>query len=318
MSTPKFDIAPEKEGSILNFISRQWTYTPLPVTTPNLAGKTAVLIGANTGIGLEVARHFITLHASRVIIGARDEAKGVAAVAELRKTRLLSDDADTAATTTAAIETWPVDLSSYGSIVSFAQRAQSLERMDYVILNAGICTTSFRTNASTGHEETIQINYLSTALLAALLLPVAKSKIPAQDGQPTRITFTSSDVASWTAFKERPSTPLLPALDRQTSSIDMTDRMMVSKLLGQFYISELAKRVPSSVVCINCATPGMVQGTQFNREVDATFGGKLVKPIIRRLGYTPEVGARCITDAALRHGDEEVHGQYLSTQKLKP
>ncbi|KAJ2955933.1 hypothetical protein NQ176_g11356 [Zarea fungicola] len=190
--------------------------------------------------------------------------------------------------------------------------------MDYVILNAGICATSFRTNESTGHEETTQTNYLSTALLAALLLPVAKSKIQAQNGQPTRITFTSSDVASWTAFKEKSSTPLLASLDRQASSVDMTDRMMVSKLLGQFYMSELARRVPSSVVCINCATPGMVQGTQFNREVDATFGGKLVKPIIRRLGYTPEVGARYITDAALQHGDEEVHGQYLSTQKLKP
>lgn len=64
--------------------------------------------------------------------------------------------------------------------------------------------------------------------------------------------------------------PLFRALDKEAA--DLTDRMMVSKLLGQFYIAELAKRIPSSVVTINCAAPpGMVHGTQFNREVDKTF-----------------------------------------------
>ena len=92
---------------------------------------------------------------------------------------------------------------------------------------------------------------------------------------------------------------------------------MVSKLLGQFFVSELAQRVPDSVAVINCATPGMVHDTDFNREVDLTFGGKIAKLVTRRLGYTSNVGARHITDAAVRHGRES-HGQYLSTQKLKP
>lgn len=92
---------------------------------------------------------------------------------------------------------------------------------------------------------------------------------------------------------------------------------MVSKLLGQFFLAELAKRVPSSVAVINCTTPGMVHDSEYNRQVDQTMGGKIAKVFMRRIGYTAAVGARHITDAAVRHG-EETHGQYLSTQKLRP
>ncbi|KGQ07259.1 WW domain-containing oxidoreductase [Beauveria bassiana D1-5] len=306
MASLPFNVTPEKEGSITGFLSRQWNFTPVAVTDVDLGGKVAVVVGANCGIGLEVARQFLGLGLSRLIIGARNEEKGKAAVADLQST---------SGGGKATIETWPLDLASYDSVVAFAERTKTLERMDYAVLNAGMCATKFRINESTGHEETIQVNYLSSALLIALLLPVAKAKRAAQGG-PTRITVTSSDVSSWTSFKEKTSVPLFPALDK--GARNLTDRMMVSKLLGQFYIAELAKRVPSSVVTINCATPGMVHGTQFNREVDRTMGGKLVKPILRRLGYTADVGARHITDAALHHTSEETHGQYLSAQKIKP
>ncbi len=303
---PNFDVTAEKEASILNFLSRQWNVTPSAGTDVSLAGKTAIIVGANCGVGLEVARQFLHLGLDTLIIGARNENKAKTAVEDLQNT--CGDEA--------SIQIWPVDLASYDSVVSFAHRAKGLDRMDHVVLNAGMCATTFRVNESTGHEETIQTNYLSLALVAALLLPVAKQTRAAQGGAPTRITFTSSDVAGWTSFKEQSSVPLLSALDK--GAADLTDRMMVSKLLGQFYVAELAKRIPSSVVTINCATPGMVHGTQFNREVDKTFGGKLVKPILRRLGYSADVGAHNIVDAALHHDNEATHGQYLSTQKLKP
>lgn len=305
MAPPQFDVTPEKEGSILGFLSRQWSFVPVAVTDVDLAGKTAVVVGANCGIGLELSRQFLDLGLSKLVIGARSEEKAKAAIADLQKT----------SGGKAHIESWPLDLASYDSIVAFAKRAEGLERMDYVVLNAGMCAINFRLNENTGHEETVQTNYISTALLCALLLPVAKAKRTTQGG-PTRITFTSSDVCSWTSFKERTNVPLFPAFNKGIANLG--DRMMVSKLLGQFYIAELSQRVPSTVVTINCATPGMVHGTQFNREVDTTFGGKLVKPILRRLGYTSDVGARNITDAALHHTNEETHGQYLSAQKLKP
>ncbi|OAA73373.1 NAD(P)-binding domain protein [Cordyceps fumosorosea ARSEF 2679] len=307
MAPPQFDVTPEKEASFLSFLSRQWNITPELMTDVDLTGKTAVIVGATSGVGLEAARQLLNLGLRKLIIGARDATKAAAAIADLQST--CGD--------VASIEMWPIDLASYDSITSFAHRAETLDRMDHVLLNAGICATTFRRSEATGHEETLQTNYLSLALLTTLLLPFAAAKRRGtQGGHPTRITLTSSDVAAWTSFKERSRVPLLAALDEGVD--DLTDRMMVSKLLGQFYVAELGKRLSSDIVTINCVTPGMVRDTQFNREVDKTFGGKMVKPMLRFLGYPPDVGARNIVDAALRHDNEATHGQYLSTQRVKP
>ncbi|RYP48692.1 hypothetical protein DL768_005472 [Monosporascus sp. mg162] len=303
---PQFDVAPEKEGSVFNFFYRQLTFTPKVVSGVSLAGKTALVTGANTGVGLEVSRQLLDLGVSKLILAVRNESKGQDAATNLSQGRNLKDG---------AIEVWHLDLDSYDSITAFADRAKTLDRLDIIVLNAGLVLTKNELNKNTGHDETIQVNYLSTALLTVLLLPVAKSKRANQDG-PTRITVTSSDVASWTRFKEKSNVPLLPSFDKPGVG-NPTDRMMVSKLLGQFFLSELARRVPPSVAVINCATPGMVHNSEFNREIDRTFGGKIAKVFMRRIGYTSAVGARHVTDAAVNHG-EETHGQYLSTQKLKP
>lgn len=304
--TPKFDTTPDREASFLNFVYRQFTFTPKVVENVSLAGKTAIVTGSNTGCGLEVARQLLDLGVSRLILAVRDEAKGHAAASALKLNR------DLGATT---IEVWKLDLDHYDSITAFADRAMTLDRLDIAVLNAGIFLMQNESSPATGHDRIIQVNYLSTVLLLSLLLPVAEAKRKNQDG-PTRITLTSSDVAAWTPFKERNAVPLSRALDSLDGAVPL-DRMMVSKLLGQFFLAELARRVPSSVAIINCATPGLLYGSDFNRTMTGTVTGKLVGIWGRVVGYHAAVGARNITDAAVRHG-EESHGQYLSTQKIKP
>ncbi|KAJ5154225.1 Short-chain dehydrogenase/reductase SDR [Penicillium coprophilum] len=146
-------------------------------------------------------------------------------------------------------------------------------------------------------------------------LPV-KEKRAAQGG-PSRITIVSSEVSAWTAFKEKESFPLLASLDQKNAKVDLLDRMMVSKLLGQFFLSYLASIVPPSVVIINAASPGSVHDSDFNREHDKTFSGAIAKVVMRRLANTAAVGARMITDAAVNHG-QETHGEFLSFQKIVP
>ncbi|KAH6691313.1 putative short-chain dehydrogenase [Plectosphaerella plurivora] len=304
--SPQFDTTPEKEGSIGGFLYRQLTTTPQEVRGVSLAGKTAIVTGSNTGCGLEVARQFLDLGVSRLILAVRDEEKGKTAVDNLRQNR----DAESS-----TIEVWKLDLDDYASVVAFADGCNTLERLDIAVLNAGLYLTQHETSPTTGHDRVIQVNYLSTVLLLTLLLPVAATKRHNQDA-PTRITLTSSDVSAWTSFKERNAVPLFPALD-SFDGADPLDRMMVSKLLGQFYLAELAKRVPASVATTNCATPGMLHGSDFNRQMRGTITGRLVGIWGRLIGYSAAVGARNITEAAVRHG-EESHGQYLSTQKIKP
>ena len=57
---------------------------PMPaVVTADLSGKTLVLIGANTGLGFEAAKHFARMNPARLILTARDEAMGKQALARI-------------------------------------------------------------------------------------------------------------------------------------------------------------------------------------------------------------------------------------------
>lgn len=95
----------------------------------------------------------------------------------------------------AELSVWLLDMESYESIQSFTNRSQTLPRIDIVILNAGVQKPSFTTVADTGHETTMQVNYLSTMLLAILLLPVLKSKKTAGSARPPVLSLVGSDLS---------------------------------------------------------------------------------------------------------------------------
>lgn len=306
---PTFDVTPEKQAGILRFITAQLSFKPVPVTDVDLTGKTAIVTGSNCGIGLEVSRQLLNLGLDKLILAVRNEDKGKGAAIDLAGGRdpALKDE---------TIEVWNLDLDSYDSVVSFASRAKSLTRLDLVFLNAGIVLAKRAFNEETKHDEIIQVNYLSTALLALSLLPAIKAARPNQPG-PTRMTFTLSEGAAWSKFNFDPNQSILKSLDAPAKDYDTTAQMMTSKLLGQFFVAYLAKRVPPCLAIINSASPGAVHDSQFNREINQTFAGAIFKRFHRHVANTSTVGAHMITNAALEHG-EETHGQFLSFQKMVP
>lgn len=311
MASSSFDVTAEEQASFPRFMYQQLTAKPKIVSDVDLRGKTALVTGSNCGVGLETSRQLLDLGVSKLILAVRNEEKGKAASADLLVGRK-DIPPDT-------IEVWKLDLSVYDSVVSFAERvAKTLTRLDIAILNAGIGPAKRVVDASTGHDEIIQVDYLSTALLAILLLPVAKA-VRENQPQSTRITLTLSEVAAWAKFPlHGHQVSILAAFDAPGKAADdVTDRMFVSKLLGQYFLSELATRVPASVAVINGTSPGSVYDTQFNRELNKTPVGPVLKMVLRCVGNNSVVGARMITDAAVHHGDE-THGQFLSFQKLVP
>ena len=187
--------------SFTEFARAQWT--SLPIVPKSFAGQTIIVVGSNTGLGLEASRHYVSLGASRVILAVRSLAKGEPAKASI--------EASTGRTGVA--EVWHLDLSSFDSVRSFAKRAdKELERIDVVMESAGIGLVHW--TEAEGHETTIAVNVLGTFLLAMLLLPVLREK-GKRAGCTPHLTIVTSGLHASAPFREGSEEDIFAALDRR-------------------------------------------------------------------------------------------------------
>ncbi|PWY92766.1 NAD(P)-binding protein [Aspergillus heteromorphus CBS 117.55] len=142
--------------SLLRLLRTQ--YTPPSEPTLSFAGKTVLLTGATSGLGYEAAIKLLNLGVKTLIISTRDPHRGHAAKTALEK---LTNRPDT-------VQVWQLEMGSFASVQSFAHRASTdLKRLDVALLNAGVWNRDFALSRE-GWEGTIQVNALSTALLAVL------------------------------------------------------------------------------------------------------------------------------------------------------
>src|SRR5882672_3330692 len=127
-------------------------------STPRLDGKTALITGGNSGIGLEAAVLVAGLGAEVVIV-ARDAKKGEAAVADI-KSRSASKK----------VSLLTCDFSSQDSIRKFADAYRAAHsRIDILINNAGGVNKDRKVTVD-GIEQTFAVNHLGYFLVTNLLL----------------------------------------------------------------------------------------------------------------------------------------------------
>ena len=277
----------------LTFVYRQVMVHPQPPSPQNLSGQTILVTGANVGIGLEATRQMMGFKVARVIMAVRTLSKGEEAKVDLLKSY-----------PSCHVEVWELDMDSFDSIMAFGKRAQDIDRLDIVLLNAGVKKPEYSQNELTGHETTIQVNHLATALLSLLLLHPLRASA-ANHGKPSRITITSSEVHMWTPFKERSAPNIIEKLDEK-STFSHPDRYNVSKLLNVLWARELAARVSPAEIIINTVNPGLVQSSLHRENKSAAE-----KKFTAIFGRTTEEGGRTLVDAAAVKG-AVTHGGYLS------
>ena len=133
-----------------------WTSSDIP----DLSGRRAVVTGANSGLGLEVARE-LARHGAAVVLACRDLAKGERAVAEVRASALGEEP-----------ELAPLDLADLRSVRAFAGAYQDAhpDGLDLLVANAGIMAAPRRVTAD-GFEAQLATNHLGHFALTGLLLP---------------------------------------------------------------------------------------------------------------------------------------------------
>jgi retinol dehydrogenase-12 len=285
-------------GGFLGFVYRQWTIKPkaLPPTL-SLSGKTALVTGANSGLGFEAARELVSRRLSRLIIAVRDPSKG-----EMAKKDLLEGSP------TCEIEVWPLDHESYESIAEFGKRTEKLERLDYALLNAGVKMMSYEKSVL-GHETNVQINHIGTSAVSLAVLPALK-RTARKYNTPTRMTIVSSEGHFWIPFKERSADDILERMDQPETFGTQQQRYYTSKLLNVLWTRELALKVSADEAVVNTVNPGFCYSGLHRHSAS------VINVFLWLFAWTPQQGGSCLTDALV--GQEGSHGAYISDQGQTP
>jgi len=257
-----------------------------------MSGKTVVVTGGNSGIGLETAVDLARAGA-RTLITARDPGRGEAALAEVRR-RAGRDDASLVV----------FDLASLASVrKGAAEILDRCDRIDVLVNNAGL-VLSKRQETEDGFEATFAINHLGPFLLTRLLTERITQSAPA------RIVNVSS-----TAHQGARSGLDFDDLQARRGYRGMQVYSR-SKLANIYFTTELARRLAGTGVTANCLHPGTV-ATGYGRDGDATgvlaFGVRVIKPFV----LTAAQGARTSVYLASSPEVRDVTGEYFVKCKVR-
>lgn len=273
----------------MGFLYSQLFVTPVYPTT-SCAGQTIIVTGSNTGLGKEAVRHFARLGASKIILACRNSKAGDEAKKDIATSTKCGAD---------VLEVWPLDLLSYDSCRSFAERASKLPRLDVLLENAGVAGSTWA--LAGGHERMVAVNVISTFYLAMLMLPKLKSSAKEFSIRP-RLVIVTSEVHAWAKFPEWKEPNTFEALNDE-SKARVGERYPTSKLLEVLVVRQIAPFLEGSGVILNMVNPGLCQSEL------ARDGGMLLAIMKFFLARTTEVGSRTLVAAAV--AGPESHGKYM-------
>ena len=140
-------------ATLFPMTTSKWT----PQDLPSQAGRTFVVTGANSGIGLAAARQLAEA-GGRVVLAVRDEARGRAAASTI--------DGDT--------EVRRLDLADLASVRAFTDAWEG--DIDVLINNAGVMAIP-QARTADGFEMQIGTNHLGHFALTNLLLPHVRDRV---------------------------------------------------------------------------------------------------------------------------------------------
>ncbi|MEY4269844.1 MAG: hypothetical protein RLZZ58_1060 [Pseudomonadota bacterium] len=161
----------------------------------DLAGKTAIVTGGYSGIGLETVRA-LAAKGVRVVVPVRDPARAADALADVP----------------GAVEMATLDLGNIASVRAFAaDMAATLDRLDIVINNAGIMATP-ETRVGPGWESQFGTNHLGhmamvlglmdliTRTEGARVVALSSTGHKRSDIRWDDVHFTGGDYEKWNAY----------------------------------------------------------------------------------------------------------------------
>jgi NAD(P)-dependent dehydrogenase (short-subunit alcohol dehydrogenase family) len=257
-------------------------------TYPSMSGKTCLVTGATSGIGLVTAAALAGLGAQVVITGRRAER------IEEALRRIRSEDPN------AAVEHLQADFADLAQVERLTDEFLArFERLDVLVNNAGAYYNRRHATPYGEMERTLVVNHLAPFLFTQRLLDLLRASAPA------RIVNVASGAHIYDSMN-------FDDLGFRRGYIGMKAYAR-SKLANILFTYELARRLQGSGVTANAVHPRQV-ATDIWR-TNFLLIGPLLKGAIRLTGLTPEQGADTLIYLAASPQVEGVSGKYFVRRK---
>jgi NAD(P)-dependent dehydrogenase (short-subunit alcohol dehydrogenase family) len=243
---------------------------------PRQEGRVALVTGANSGIGFQVAR-MLALKGASVIISCRNHAKG-----ECARKRILVE------APCANVSIRIVDLADLESVAKFADGiTKDHDRLDLLINNAGVMVPPL-SRTSQGFELQLGTNHLGHFALTGRLMPLL------QNTRNSRVTVVSSAGANFGQID-------LDDLQFDRRPYDKWPAYCQSKLANLMFALELARRLDAahSSIQVTAAHPG---GASTNLQRNAWYLRALVNPFVMKPADGALSTLRAACDIPIRNG----------------
>ena len=245
------------------------------------SGKTFVVTGANSGVGLETAR---------------DRAKGERAAADVRDG------------TGGEVRLVMLDLADLGDVARAAEELAALPRLDVLVNNAGLGTEK-EAQTKDGFELTMGTNHVGPFALTEALLP--RLLETAERHGEARVVNVSS-LAHRVAFEFDPDRVASPTPPRGAPHMAYAH----SKLANLLHARELAFRFGANGLRAHAVHPGYV-ASNFFRPAHASAPMRAMNAVMRPIQVSPEKGARPSLHCALSEEAGRLNGRYWVKERTK-
>ncbi|XP_044271632.1 retinol dehydrogenase 11-like isoform X2 [Tribolium madens] len=204
-----------------------------------LIGKTALITGANTGIGYEIALDFAK-RGARVILACRNEQKANEACRKIIN-----------GTGNENVVVKLIDLSSFASVRAFVEDVKKSEdHLNILVNNAAVLEVGLNSLTEDGNLLVMQVNYFSPFLLTVLLTDLMrKSK--------------SSRIINLTSVMARVAHGF--NVNKMGNAVGTLNDYGITKLCMILFTIELARRLDEREITTYSADPGLVNTEIFKQ-----------------------------------------------------